>query len=589
MPIKKIYFLALTANKIFFSKKYKNIIGLGEWCKFKKKDLNLMSTPYKDDVTIKNITTYIESLYEKVLNILASELNQIHNKNYDLKAWRIILGPWLRPYLSATYDRYLHIKKAKKNFPNFKTILLSENSYIIPIDTIDFFSRIESDVYNLQLYSEIFKELGMKFPEKEIYQSKNLIPLYFLESKIIYLINYLSLLTFRYITFFSKKSGILVQSSYFPKKIDFYLAICNLGKLVFYYQAPSNSLHCPIKSSLTKKRLNRVNIGKNEYEIILSKIIFSDIPLSFLENFEYIENTSKKIYPSNIGAIFSSNAWYFDENFKQYSVYKYFSNNFLLIGSQHGGNYGSTFNSQRSVKHELEICDRYYSWGWTNIKYKEKIIPYYANKIVGMTKNNINNNHGILWAGTYQYPFLFDFYLPINFVDYLKRQEIFLKNISDRCLLNIQYRAHFQDGVWGISSRLKKINSKLQFSNLNISFHEALKNCRIYVADHLSTTFLEALSLNKPTIIFASEDIIESAKPFYKLLKDVGILFESPEEAANQVNMVYDNADTWWLDKKRQKNIKIFTGQFSKNSEHSFSGWNNEFKFLHKLINSYNV
>ena len=587
MSIKKIYFLALTANKIFFSKKYKNIIGLGEWCNFKKKDLNLMGTPYRDDVTIKNITTYIESLYEKVLNILASELNHTHNKNYDLKAWRIILGPWLMPYLSATYDRYLHIEKAKKNFPKFKTILLSENSYIIPIDTIDFRRRIEGDVYNLQLYSKIFKELGMKFPEKEIYQSNNLFLSYFFKSKIIYLINYLSLMTFRCITFFSKKSGILVQSSYFPKKIDFYLTICNLGKLVFYYQAPLNSLHFPIKSSLTKKRLTRVNIGKSEYEIILSKIIFSDIPLSFLENFEYIENTSKKIYPSNIGAIFSSIAWYFDENFKQYSAYKYSSKNFLLFGSQHGGNYGSTFNSQYITKHELEICDRYYSWGWTNIKYKEKIIPFYANKIVGITKKNIENKHGILWVGTHQSRFLYDFsILPINFVDYLKRQEIFLNNISDRCLLNIKYRAHFSDGGWGISSRLKKVNSKLQFSNLKVSFHEALKNCRIYVVDHLSTTFLEALSLNKPTIIFTSDDIIESAKPFYQLLRDVGILFESPEEAAIQLNIVYDNADTWWLDKKRQKNIKIFTGQFSKNSEHSFSGWNNEFKFLHKLINS---
>ena len=66
-------------------------------------------------------------------------------------------------------------------------------------------------------------------------------------------------------------------------------------------------------------------------------------------------------------------------------------------------------------------------------------------------------------------------------------------------------------------------------------FLQSLERCRVYVADHLETTYIEALAANKPTILFydpAQYRIREEAKPYYDGLASAGILHTDPESAA---------------------------------------------------------
>jgi putative transferase (TIGR04331 family) len=101
------------------------------------------------------------------------------------------------------------------------------------------------------------------------------------------------------------------------------------------------------------------------------------------------------------------------------------------------------------------------------------------------------------------------------------------------------------------------------------------------VCDHLSTTFAEALAVNKPTILFWNPEtnrLREAARPYYDLLKRGGILFDTPEGAGRAVNQIYDDVETWWNDPERQNTVETFCKRFARNSPDAIELWTAEFK-----------
>jgi putative transferase (TIGR04331 family) len=64
-----------------------------------------------------------------------------------------------------------------------------------------------------------------------------------------------------------------------------------------------------------------------------------------------------------------------------------------------------------------------------------------------------------------------------------------------------------------------------------------------------STGILETLSQNIPTVAFwqnGLEHVRDSARPWYQLLIDVGIVHLSAASAAAHVNSVWDDVAGWW-------------------------------------------
>ena len=76
-----------------------------------------------------------------------------------------------------------------------------------------------------------------------------------------------------------------------------------------------------------------------------------------------------------------------------------------------------------------------------------------------------------------------------------------------------------------------------------------LKRTKLYVSTYNATTYLESLSLNFPTLIFWNPkhwELRESALPYFKKLKSVGIFHETPESAAQQMATVWNDVSGWW-------------------------------------------
>ena len=90
---------------------------------------------------------------------------------------------------------------------------------------------------------------------------------------------------------------------------------------------------------------------------------------------------------------------------------------------------------------------------------------------------------------------------------------------------------------------------------------------RLVVHSYDSTGILETLSLNIPTMCFwrgGLSHILPSAKPYYELLMDAGILFFSSEETAKSIALHWDDIGGWWNSKKVQDARQKFCKQYAR-------------------------
>ena len=82
----------------------------------------------------------------------------------------------------------------------------------------------------------------------------------------------------------------------------------------------------------------------------------------------------------------------------------------------------------------------------------------------------------------------------------------------------------------------------------------------------LVNTFLESFTMNVPTVMFWNPnhwELRDSAFPFFDMLKDVGILHDTPESAAEHVNAIWEDVDFWWESEILQETLKSFKKRYS--------------------------
>jgi len=586
------YFLALTALEDFWNKSGV-IIFLGDWCllnerksSWKSLDGRLMESPFQDASDTNDAYIYIDDIYEKILPFIVEALNSTHQTNYSLRYWRIVIGPWLKTYITVIYDRFVHITNALEEHPDLSTITLSENSFIVHLNTSSFQTAVGEDLYNLQIYSKIFLFLGRKFPSKSFKIKSSSCygkPTKWslrrsLASK------YTSLCRFISLKFFS--SPVIFNNSYFSRKIEFRLLLSSFGRFIFERGSENINLESRQYDASMRGIFKKVSYKDDDFSKCLASMLFSDLPKCFVEDYQSIREIGKNKYPNTVKAIFSANAWYFDEVFKCWSA-ECAENKAILLGTPHGGNYG-VLSNMHYVNHETKIVDYYYSWGWKRENCSAKVISMPSTKLMGRKKIGASNSKdGILLVTTSLPRYLIKpFILPSTFNDYIQWTKRFCKALPKDLLSLLCVRPHYRDFGWNFVHRLKESIPNLKLDSWDNAFLKSMEEHRLYVCDHLSTTFTEALAANKPTILFwdpKDNQLLPEAKYYFDMLKKSGILFDSPESAAKAIGNIYNDVESWWNDSDRQKTISIFCDQYCRTSADAIDLWINE---LHRVVDN---
>ncbi|MCX5695206.1 MAG: LIC12162 family protein [Candidatus Omnitrophica bacterium] len=578
-------FLVTTAIEDFWDTSYR-IIFLGEWCKRYSRKIfwqNITSETlpsYFEEKKGREIYRYLDTVFERLLFVLHKQMNRIHGTNFSIRYWRIIFGFWLINYIHVMYDRYKNLKHFTGLYPNFTSICLDKECFVTPKDTIHFVCHLKNDDYNLQIYSRILFWLGYKLPTKKSSIALPDVSRYFTKGRWSFKI----ILKYAYELIcktFQNKDQILLRNTYFSYLSLFRLVLKTKGAVwpcVYDYQdLPDFPINYEVREIL-----GSFEFGENEFEKMLASLISSDIPQVMIEGYNFLREKVKNDFVSEPKAIMSGISWWFDTTFRVWAA-ESAEKGTKLLGVQHGGGYG-TLEDSIQIDAELSIVDRFYSWGWKCCDVYAEVIPMPATKLIERKMKSLNGRNGVLCVFTSYPRYLIQF--PWT-ADYLKNyyliQTLFISHLSGSIMSQLRIRPHREDLGWDVRDRIRDQFPQIKIENWDIPFSDSLSKCSVFICDHplYSTTFVEALINNTPTIAFYNPDfaanvIRDEAKDILSQLKNSSIIFEDPVLAAEQLNSVYNSIESWWNEPKRQEAIRNFLDRFGRISSTWLQDWSEE-------------
>lgn len=578
-------FLATTALEEFWDVS-KPMVFLGDGCRrysrrsfWEPLGAAVVPSCWADHAKASEAYDDVNALYERLLPALSEAMNRVHGVNHGVRWWRIVLGPWLFWYLSVLYDRYSALRSATTHYPDFTTLGLSEESFVTPGDTREFVCSVNTDAYNLQLYTRILAVMGRKFPRKRREPSAN--PFFIREKRfgkssmkemVKNLLKFLEYLG-------DRGRPVTLKCHSFPRWAYLRLMLKS-GGAIWPNSAKRMVPPCLPRNDELRGMLGKLGaLAESEFEAVALEVLPLEIPLCFLEGFGLVQESVKRHYASLPKVIFSAYGWYFDEDFKAWAAAAS-EKGTVLMGAQHGGNYG-VLKWLFPEQHEVTIADRFYSWGWDSSRHGAKIVTFAATKLIGRKVLPASNQKkGVLFVTTVAPRHLFQFpFTPDRSIKYLAWQRRFMGALPHDELNLLRVRPHNEDYGWDVVQRWSDEFPDVQLERWNVTFLKSLEECRLFVCDHISTTYTETLAANKPTILFWNAEPNElraEAQPYFDLLRREGILYDSPEAAAEAVTRVYGDVEGWWNEPARQAAVKEFCHRFARTSLAAVDDWARE-------------
>lgn len=577
-------FLVTTAIEDFWEAS-RPVVFLGDWCRrySRKKtwealDGEVLPDLWSERTAALGACEYAEKSYERLLGPLCQALNKLHGTHHAERYWRIVVGPWLQWFTAVLYERYATLRGALDRYPGLSSAGLEEASYVAPTDTSQFIALAKQDGYNLQLYTRVLEHFGVPLRLKpyQIVISEERPPR---TDGVPSLRAWIRLLARGPVRAAQRFSALLFDAAHFPMTTQVRLAMESFGRILPIVERYGSSQVTTGPARCADLVLPLV--PNDDFESFAAAVVVREIPRSFVEDFGAIGTAVRRGYPLRPRAILSANSWYENEPFKRWAA-EAAERGTILLGTQHGGNYGS-LDPMPDEDHEIAIVDRYYSWGWQRDGCEAAVVPMPAAKLAGRKHIGANNEkHGILYActGRPRYRLHFPFTTGA-FRDYLEWQARFLASLPETKRQKVTVRLHYEDHGWDIAHRLEERFSGLRFGDWRVPFGRALRQYRMYVGDHLSTTFAEALAADVPSVLFWNPEwncLRPEAEPYYVTLKSAGVLHETPELAAATVDAVYADVEGWWNEPSRRKARQVFCDRFARTSKRPVQEWMAEFR-----------
>ncbi len=586
-------YLATTAITEFWNKNDR-ILLLGKWCllydkrnEWQNLDYEIFPYPWDDREKVKEAYRYCRRVYQHIMIELSDFMNVIHDVKYDKRYWQIFLGSWLFAYIGRVYERYSCLQEAFEKYPDLTTIILHPDCYYTPLTNSDDVVSSTGDFRNLQIYSQVLAMMGSQFPTRAIKDPMGLDTQVnagsckMKDAKRL-LQNSLGSFVRRYL---HKRVKLLVHSG-IPRNILIKSMIRSRLKILPFTCSTYDNGYG------VSQLENRHQIGKlhsrDEFEGILLRTMVVNTPRIYIENYlPALKCILAEIPVQPISLLLPD--VHFNEMGKIFAAEQHMRGG-RLVGAQHGGGYG-IFEMLENETLELEMVNKYYSWGWNTQDKSSKIkpMPSIAAMKAKRQKLVLSERKGILLVLTdlprYFYRFVSQPLGPQLFTHF-EWTKLFISALPIDLLPLLRVRPYMKDYGLGMKDCLLKEFDSISFDDPNIMpLHESVQKSRITIIDHSATTFLETLAADHPTIIFWNPSFFEVRKetePYFEALCDVDIFHKTPESAAKHLNKVYEKIDDWWDNRDLQMARQNFVDRYAFCPEDGLDRWITELTGLER-------
>ena len=566
-----MFHLALSKDKKFWNKSSTNLY-LGPWAMpeilkkdFAEFDFIFPKWHWDNLEKFSSDNEIILNFYEKNFSKLCSALNEIHKLNWNERAWKILIGPWFRRFITVIYDRSETISILYKTY-NLRSCYINENVSLKDLHTRDFddfCNKYKYDDYNNLIYEFILKKIGKeekikfkkiktnKFNIKNL-EDKKKFTLKGLIKKIIFNNLFNSLFKKKI-----RKNKFYIHGLDLQNRLD--VLKLNLKLSNFPHIRPL-SIKCKDTKSFDKnlriELINKINknfkIDKNDYFTnVLIELFYYMFPRIYLENFETNNQFSKNIfeyyYPDTI---IDSSSYHKDELFKFWTAKK-IQKGVKFIILQHGGYYENFKIKEDFIGHELNIVDKYLSWGWKKKGYKIKPVacskPFnYKNtkkddkiinlilRPVGEYLNNLSTQNN---PGENAETYINDIVGIANSINQNKVLRIFIHPTDNSKLEHGFSMKPYLD------KKIKHPNKIFFYGNS----YKYINDTNFNIFAYLGTPYNQAMSNNIPGILFHNKKY-EPLNPDYKFVYDNMKQSNLMHDNINSLKIHLENIDRAFLD-----------------------------------------
>ena len=572
-------YLIVTPLKKNWPKKYNNkLIFVSESALFnykrgdhvKYKHFKVNKPRWNDKNIFAKDFTYLLEIYERYLKILSNRLNNIHNKKFSLRFWRVIIGPWLCSFISIYFERWNNVKDSINNNKIDKFISLHLNfEDFVPYDNRNFMSFTQNDAWNQCLYQSIVVNFLKKNQIEYVEPDKHIIKKILKDSIIdkahkenffqSLRNNILKILRINNI----KKYDYLFYNTYLGLINEFHLSR-RFNQLPIFLNTNESFDIKNIDMNL-RNEIKNFSSSKNTFEQNLIESIPLFIPKVFLENFKDLENYVKKEnYPQKPKIIFSSGSLWYDTIFS-YQVAKALENKAKLIYGQHGGAIGMS-KYHWPEQHEIKISDYYLTWGW-NDKNNSKVKRFYFLK---KSEQLLSQKEDLLIPLRLRKRYFHSLESSTateTYSDYINNLSIFLEELNKKVLKKTILRLPYKTNKISDVDYFSSLNKKYTFYRSD-SFYKACFKSKLVLHLSNSTPFLETISANIPSILIIDKiknPVRSDCEQIFSILYKENIIFYDFKKAAKFINSIWpNNIDFWWQKKTTQKVINIFNDRYAR-------------------------
>ena len=528
------------------------------------KDFNVVN---KEDLI--NSWYYVEKKHDLYISVLVKRLNVIHKKNHSLEFWKRSFSQGLLRQITFLHQVFdLLEKKFKSDCFDFST--LSTSSFIIPADFEEqrnFLGSLHGQEQLFSLYIDCFypKLIRDRFTICLKKNSKTLLK-NSIKKWVCNLTNFLKSCLKNY-GVDKSKSKVLLLGCYFGKHHVYNLIKKSQSKIVDLSSIIYSKKF--VRNYSIRAKLSKLPAGADRFDEFFFSSLNYLFPEVFLEGFKYNLSYSKNLlsqYPKLRYIV--SEAWLSHTKINLFRAYAYevkcvktYYNEHNCIFHPFVGNF---------VDFQSRNIDKYLTFGWSNPEDKfsstSSLFPFSIRKKKQIDDLDILyvSNPAEFFFPTYTSSYSNWGYGSILHLKFVKSFFQFLpQNIKHK----ISYRSYPTDyQIAGLklnkekllADYLKGVKFVSSFKFKGETCKEQMLSSKLVIVDFLSTSYLESLHMNIPTICFWDPESM-SLKPeysdFFDDLISAKIIHTNPVKAAKHLENVYNNPQTWWLSKEVQ-NLK---------------------------------
>lgn len=514
---------------------------------------------------------YISDLSKRIIQHYCEKFNKTLRLDFSQSQWMLIMGEWFNGFLFDAYDCYCRIKNskgmlfmirnggAKSGWMDQKELGLDEvNSPKFRGDFYcDIFNALSMDVRSRKI--KLLEKIDKKtVKEKEIWKYriewalKN--PTGIID-KIRTKIrkNNNSIGPLRQVDF---RGEVLVVQSRMPKETEEYLckisnnAICFVNGDFFWNHQRSVIRNIKYDFDLREKTING-NIGRNEFENILDRLLIKYMPISFLEGMPALYDEAIRLIDKwDYRKIYHS-AHYSELFLICCAIMK--EKGVVLCDIQHSAVYGGVYCFGFK---EYKIWDRFLTWGW-----KSDHIPYGNLRPVAISRcpkpapAGIQSKGKILFA--VNAPELNEMGRGWLYSKYTIHQMQFIDNLSDKDRHKLVIRTPAGRELSDLRNQCEKKYPYIKFEYIQEkTFAESLAESDLLVCDYYGSPHIEALLLGYPFVMFEGAEIIihnPKLNPFFTRMSELGIYFKSGRDLAKEISKQNDWKE--WLNRTEVKEL----------------------------------